>query len=358
MIKYNEASQIIIEDESKWTQTQEGDWKLFFNTNKKFDDEKQTKKAISSSVKFNTNSTMNKLKLGCKVMTPLGIGTLLKMEEKEAMVKFIKEEKTVSFQPSVVCYEFPINLKIASNEFGSWYRLYVPANGDVAMLRKLIDKLQIIDTVNCDYTLINKAMDLRDSSTFEQLQIKSDEKFLLCGMKKIEQKLSRFDKIADYWYCNPDSIVFSVSRKIKLTAIGIYSSMDGLIQNGNIKVSEVEGDARGRRNRRGRSRSLATTDHGAGNYRETLIFEQPATVQVAIDRTNPITRVDLDKPVTIKPHQDYKVEFSCSNPSEVFFGTGGKATALGDKNVEFYFKQSMHSSSQVQGNFPDFYYFC
>src|SRR5690242_7855211 len=92
--EYLQKKQTTNTEQSKWKITNEGDWKLFFNTEKKVQEDPNNidlSKLKSNNVRFNTLS--KKLKLGCKVMTPLGIGTLVQMENKEMTVRFSKEEK-------------------------------------------------------------------------------------------------------------------------------------------------------------------------------------------------------------------------------------------------------------------------
>lgn len=342
--------------QSKWKQNQEGDWMLFFNNDdlheiSEIDNLLDKHKIKTNNVKF--VKIAKKLRLGCKVMTPVGIGTCIKVENKDVSIKLQKEEKVYNFDESVVLPEFPLYLRVLTNEFGNWYRLTVPANGDIISLRNLIDTLGVVDSADCDYSLISKGVELHDSTTFEHLDFRSEDKILLCGMKKVENKISRFTNTSEYWYANPDAIVFSVNKRIKLTAVSLYISMENLSQPGKLTISEVEEDISRRRRGRGR-RNRATNNAG---FRENILFEQSATVSNISDRSNCIFKIVLDKPVTIKAHFDYKIEFSCTSSSELYYGTGGNATISGDKNVEFYFKSAYYESSAVCGNFPELYYY-
>jgi hypothetical protein len=80
------------------------------------------------------------------------------------------------------------------------------------------------------------------------------------------------------------------------------------------------------------------------------------TILITDIKTNNIFRYNLNKPVTIKPFNDYKIEFNGCN-CETWYGSGGKATVSGEKNIEFLFKSGGYDSGLTQGNFPELYYY-
>jgi hypothetical protein len=366
------------EDNSIWKETDEGEWIKFFNNKVsnelKINENNFNKKSyinfnqINSNPKknsdFNVNSYANNdefliKKIGTKVMSPSGIGTLLSVdsEKNEGTIKLNKEYNNVTLNLESIKPEFYIYLRIfneGGDNFKNYYRLNLPAKGDILTLKNLIISLGILNDDECGFNLIYNSSELKDNHTFEQIDIKCGDKILLCGIKRSENILTRFSTVGNYWYCNPDSIIFSVSRKIKLIGVALYSSMEGENQLGTLKIFEVDGEI-GAGTGRGRGR-MRRSQASNENYREEIIYQQEANVQYTGDRNNPIQRINFDKPLNIKAHHDYKIEYVCTLTGELYFGGGGKATVLGNK-VEFYFKQSFNDSGPTQGNFPEFYYY-
>jgi hypothetical protein len=261
----------------------------------------------------------------------------------------------MKFNLSELSSEFSVYLKIINKEEVVSYKLNVPANGDINSIKCLIEELEIINEEGLDYRILsNKGVEVKDFQTFEELNLQSDDKFLLAGTMKIENKISRFPETCDYWYCNPDGIVFSVNKRIKLTGIGLYMSVEGGNLSGTLSIYEVEGEAQGR-SRRGRGRLRNNiADNG---YSEDLIYEQEAVVNYDLNNSEKIVKITLKKPINIKAFSDYKVLFNSSLSTELWYGEGGKATVLGEKRVEFMFKQSHYDSNFNMGNFPEFYYY-
>ena len=142
--------------ESIWQQTAEGDWKLFFDYNEeslgKLESDTQLRAILD-------NSSKKTMKMGSLVMTPKGIGRLIKLDNKNATVKFLKEDIEEIFEESLISNDFPIFLRILDRDFSNWYRLMVPANGNIEALKKIIEELKLIDINNSNYTLIYNGME-------------------------------------------------------------------------------------------------------------------------------------------------------------------------------------------------------
>lgn len=321
--------------QSIWKQTNDGNWKLFFNVNHdiaaKVENESQLKNLMEASAK-------KTLKMGSLVMSPKGIGRLIKLENKIATIKFLKDDLEEVYEESQILAEFPIYIRILEKDFTNWYRLIVPANGNVEVLKKIIEELKIVDITTSNFILIYNGTEVKEEFSFDQIDLRLNSKMLLCGMKMCEYKLSRFSTTYNWWYTyNTDGISFSVNKKIKLAGIGLYGSHEGKTQNGNIKI--YEGTA---------------TNMGA------IFYDEPVEISPAPEQNNCINQIHFKKPINIKPHLEYTIQFICTNYCYLYYGSGGKATMEGEKGIEFYFKYTLgssHGTGVESGNFPEFYYY-
>lgn len=364
-------------DKSTWIQVEDGQWVLVFNKN----NENQNDEIHANFLKVNSNinnksnksnelinfsysnqSIYKKPKIGSLVMTPEGIGSLIKNENKLSTVKFINQNKTLSFQEELVVTEFPIYIKvILSNDCINCYRINVPANGEVSLIKQIMRNLKIFNIDDWDMCLIYKGSEISEGICFSLLpNIRSEDKFLISGIKKTEYKLSRFNCLEEYWYCNPDSIIFYVSKKIKLSGLGLYVTMYEETQTGNLEIFEITGPIRETFSRRSVSRRIRRARLNRNEYSEseTLVYDQDSiTIPYNPDPSNRVHKISFAKPITIKPDKKYKVLFKCTQNLETWFGTNGKPSEIGEKNVEFTFLSDEYESCPKQGNFPEFYYY-
>ena len=322
--------------QSIWKQTDEGDWKLFFNVNEhsivKHENESQIKAIFDTSTK-------KVVKLGSLVMTPKGIGRLIKMDNKISTVKFLKDDHEDTFEDTLILSDFPIYLRILDKDFSNWYRLIVPANGSVESLKKLLEEIKIVDPNTSNYILIHNGVETKDEYFFDQLNLRPNSKILLCGLKMTQCKFSRFNVTYNWWYTyNTDGITFSVNKKIKLGGVGLYGSHENKVQNGVLKIFE-----------------------GTVTSMGPVLYEEPVEVPAAPDQNNSITQIMFKKPVNMKPQIDYTIQLICTNYCYLYYGGGGKNISEGEKEVEFSIKYTLgssHGSGIESGNFPEFYYYC
>ena len=328
--------------QSIWKQTAEGDWKLFFNTDSILEQEVEENE-VSQKFLFDSNLAFKKqLKMGSLVMTPKGIGRLIKLEEKIATIKFLKNDSEETFEETRISSEFNIFLKILEKEFSSWYRITVPANGTIEQLKKTIEEIQIFDTNVSNYTLIYNGQELKEEFFFDQLDFKPDAKILICGLKMVKSKIERFNSlnpVNEWWYTHAiDGISFTANKKIRLCGVGMFGSHESKAQNGNLKIFT------------GHTLSVGT-----------VLYDELVEIPAAPDKINAISSVYLNKPIVIKPNQEYTIELICSNYCYLYYGNGGRSPIISDNGVEFTFKftdGSNHGSNESHGNFPEFYFYC
>ncbi len=323
--------------QSIWKQSSDGEWRLFFNIKNDLLDSLQSQQQ-SSQLKLLFDQNRKQLKMGSLVMTPNGIGRLIKLDESVATVKFLKDELEENFEESEISQEFPIYLRVLDKDFSNWYRIMVPANGNMEVLKKIIEDLKIIDANTSNYSLIHNATELKDELFFDQLDLKPNAKFLLCVMKMTNCVLSRYNSTYTWWYTySSDGISFSVNKKIKLSGVGLYGSHENKLQKGILKLFE-----------------------GSVSAMNSVLYEEPVEIIPATDQNNPVVPIMFSKPLDIKAGIDYTIQLMCSDDyCYLYYGSGGKAQMECERRVEFYFKYtagSTHGTNVESGNIPEIYY--
>ena len=318
--------------QSIWRQDTKGEWKLFFNTEYPQIEIENTQKQKSYINKINPKT----LNLGTLVMTPDGIGRLLKIENQTAKITMSKTKKEEHYPIDKISNYFVSLIKVYDKEISNWFRINLPVNGNVETLKKILIEMKIVDLQISDYLLVTNGTELKDEYTFEQLSLKSNCKILLCGQKLINCKVNRFNQVLNWWYSyNMDGITFSCNKKIKLTGVGMYGSHEGKTQNGTLKIYENE---------------IPTN----------LLCEEIIEILPSADQSSAVIPINFKKPIVIKQNIDYTIQFQCSNYCYLYYGNGGIATVEGEKGVEFYFKftqGSAHGTNVQSGNFPELYYY-
>ncbi len=320
---------------SVWKQSEDGSWKLFFKVNEeshqRVESETQIKAVFDSANK-------KSLKMGFLVMTPKGIGRLSRLDNKIATIKFLKDDKEETFDESLILAEFPIYLRIMDKDTSNWFRLIVPANGSIESLKKQIEDLKIIDSTSSNYIMIHNGSETKDEFFFDQIDLRPGAKFLLCGLKMTQNKISRYTVTYNWWYTyNTDGITFSVNKRIKICGVGLYGSHENKVQNGTIKIYE-----------------------GSTSNMGSVLFDEPVEIPAAPEQNSAVIPINFKKAVNIRPQIEYTIVLICTNYCYLYYGGGGKATIDAEKGVEFTFKYtpgSSHGTGIESGNFPEFYYY-
>lgn len=318
-----------------WKQTDFGEWINFFNIEQKFTH--LTKKESQTKNSADQIALSKAVKMGSLVMTPKGIGRLIKLEDSIVVVKFIKSNTELTFNEKEISNDFPLVLKFINQEINYSFMITVPSNGSVETLKSQIEKQGILSEKNSSIFLIYNGQELKDELFFDSLDMMPNSKILICSQKMVPMKISRFTTIYTYWYSyNQDGITFSVNKKIKLTGIGLYGSHENKTQNGTLKVFEG-------------------TVANSGN----TLYEEPVEVPPAPEQANCITEIKFKKGINIKPANEYTLQLISTNYCYFYYGSLGKAITTGEKDIEFTFKYTLgssHGSNAETGNFPEFYY--
>lgn len=323
--------------QSIWRQTNNGDWKLFFNTDIKLEnpEDPEDQKKFQNDPNFSQKKV---LKMGSLVMTPLGIGRLIRLDENISKIKFLKTDTEENFEISKISSDFFIYIKVLELTYSSWYRLNVPANGTVEMLKKMIEDLGIYDTNQSNYVLVFNGMELKDEYFFDQLEMYPNSKLLISGTKMSESKLTRFNFVYDWWYTySTDGISFNTNKKIRLIGVGMYGSHENKTQNGVLSIFK-----------------------GNTSNQSATLYEDNIEIQPAPDKNNAIIPIYFKKPVVINAFDEYTIIFAASNYCYTYYGSEGKSLINSNNGVEFNFKFTLgsnHGTTAESGNFPEFYFY-
>lgn len=322
--------------QSIWKETHRGEWKLLFNTNIKpllETEELQTKKPNIKPL-INTQT----LTLGILFICPKGIGRLIKIKDTTATLRLSLTNTEETFEVNEISNQLNIYIKRYDNNFINWYRITVPVNGNIELVKEEIEKMKLFDLTSCNYTLLANGTELKEEYSFEQLDFKQNNKLLFVKEKMTSFTIKRYKTLYEWWYgYNSDGISFSISKKIRLTGVGLYCSHENKPQNGDLILCE-ESDP-------------------TFNLAEILEIEVPP----AGSKEEAVFPVMFSKPIILKPNIVYMIEFKCRNPCSMYYGAQGQENNPGEKNIEFTFKMSSqefgHGTNVQSGNFPEFYYY-
>lgn len=319
-------------------ETNDDDWKLFFNYSEKEKIKGSSKKGVNEhQVKLSDFNSKKNLILGTLVMTPSGIGKLTKQDKNVSTVKLVKSNEEHNFEDNLIQIQFPVYIRILDKEFSNWHKVYVLANSNVDQLKKTLEEKKIVPKEK-SFTLVFNGLELKDEAFFDQLDLRPESKILLYGLKSSICKVERYLSVNTWWYTyQVDGVTFNVNKKIRLSGLGMYGSHEGKTQNGTIYI--LEGNI--------------------GNSTASAVYEEVIEVPPSPSQSEAIVQINFRKAVAIKPNQDYTIQFRCTNYCYLYYGSQCPPTVTGDKNVVFSFKftnNSSHGSNAESGNFPVFYY--
>lgn len=319
---------------SIWQQNKKGDWRLFFNTELQLNTP-STSNNEQIKIKKN-NLSENNLILGTLVMTPKGIGRLIKINEGIGIIKFNDGKQEEKFSLKEISNKF--NCFIYDNNIGiNIIRLKLNVSGKVEDIYEELEKIKKINRTDFNYSLIYKGKSLKKEYTFEQLDVLNNSKFLLLNENIVKYTLSRFSSVGQNWFTYAiDGICFSSSQKIKLIGVGLYGSHENKIISSTIKI--LEGP------------SIASK----------VIYEENIEILPGISKLYSISEIFFSKPIICNQNQDYSVLLTSKTLTNSYYGQNGKSNIIGERGVNFMFKRILGRSSGSgieSGNFPEFYYY-
>ena len=322
---------------SVWQQNMKGEWKLYFNTDSEFISPSSALNQEQSKIKKINNLSEKNLILGTLVMTPKGIGRLLKNNNNTATIRLTQDLKEEYFNIDNISNDFNCFITHYSNGTYDIIRLKLKVAGKVEDLYTELEKIKKINRKENNYLLIYNKNVAKNEYTFEQLNILDNAKFLLLSKNNVAYTISRYANLRQCWYLySIDGICFSPSQQIKLLGVGLYGSHENKIINGTIKIL-----------------------NGPSTISK-VILEENIEINPASSKFNAVTQIFFSKPVFCGKNQDYSVILYTKTNTNTFYGTNGKSYIDGEKGIRFSFKrvQGKTAGTGVEsGNFPEFYYY-
>jgi len=322
---------------SVWQQNDKGEWKLYFNTESESIQKQASLNQDKSKYKKNNDLSEKNLILGTLVMTPKGIGRLIKNNAGIAIIRIKDEGNEEQFPISSITNYFNCFIVDYSRCNIDITRLKLKVSGKVEDIYTELSKLKKINPEEYNYYLVYDKNKLKNENTFEQLNLLNNAKFLITSKNKVAYTVSRYVNIKQFWYIyNLDGICFSSSKRIKLIGVGLFGSHDNKVINGTLRILE-----------------------GPSVMGKTII-EENVEVQPSNNKLAAITKITFSKPVLCVQNQDYSIVFSTKTNGNSFYGTNGKTEIEGEKGVFFSFKRVLGKSGGTgveTGNFPELYYY-
>ena len=322
---------------SVWQQDEKGEWKLYFNTDSDLISKSSLINQEQQKNKKNNIFSDKKIVLGTLVMTPKGLGRLIKNNSNIATIRLNQDAKEEQFQINNISNYFNCFISEYSNGNNDIIRLKLKVSGKVEDIFTELEKIKKINTKENNYLLIFNKNLVNKEYTFEQLNISNNSKFLILGKNNITYTVSRFANVRQYWYLYQlDGICFAPSQNIKLIGVGLYGSHENKIINAVIKVLE-----------------------GASTIGK-LIFEENIEISPSSNKIGAICQIYFSKHISCKQNQDYSIILNTKTNKNTFYGTNGKQFIDGEKGVGFSFKriQGKAGGTGVEtGNFPELYYY-
>lgn len=322
---------------SVWQQNMKGEWKLYFNTDSEFISPSSALNQEQSKIKKINNLSEKNLILGTLVMTPKGIGRLLKNNNNTATIRLNQDLKEEYFNIDNISNDFNCFITHYSNGSYDIIRLKLKVAGKVEDLYTELEKIKKINRKENNYLLIYNKNVAKNEYTFEQLNILDNAKFLLLSKNNVAYTISRYANLRQCWYLySIDGICFSPSQQIKLLGVGLYGSHENKIINGTIKIL-----------------------NGPSTISK-VILEENIEINPASSKFNAVTQIFFSKPVFCGKNQDYSVILYTKTNTNTFYGTNGKSYIDGEKGIRFSFKRVQGKTAGTgvdSGNFPEFYYY-
>lgn len=319
---------------SIWQQNKKGDWRLYFNTESQLNTP-STSNNDQIKIKKN-NLSENNLILGTLVMTPKGIGRLIKNNVGMGIIRFKEGKNEEKFPLNEISNEF--NCFIYDNNIGiNIIRLKLKVLGKIEDIFEELEKIKKINRIDFNYSLIYKGKSVKKEYTFEQLDVSNNSKFLLLNENIVKYTVTRFTNVMQNWFTySIDGICFSPSQKIKLIGVGLYGSHENKIITSIIKILE------------------------GPSITSKVIYEENIEILPAISKLYSVSQISFSKPIICNQNQDYSVILTSKTLTNCYYGQNGKSNIEGERGVNFTFKrvQGRNSGSSIEsGNFPEFYYY-
>ena len=321
---------------SIWAQDKHGEWKLYFNTEEDSSSPLSQAHKEDQKNKKNINVSDKNLILGTLMMSPKGIGRLIKNNNGVAYIRFNQDTQEYQFPIESITNYFNCFIVFIIKGNIDMIRLKLKVDGKVENIFEELSKINKINITKFNYNLVyNKSM-LKNETTFEQLKLQNNAKILIYETSTIEYKISRYLSIQKFWYSNiQDGISFSVTKDIYLLGAGIFCSHDNNVISGTLKILE------------------------GPNISGKVLMEENAEIQPSQNKSTPVGKIKFSKGVLCRKNMDYSLIFLANICTNTYSGGKGMIDIEGEKNVIFTFKKLIGNkggTNATYGNFPEIYY--
>ena len=320
---------------SVWQQNSKGEWRLYFNIDSNYAPSSLTN--VDKSKLITNNLSDQNLFLGTLVMTPRGIGRLIKNDKDLCTIQYMKDANEQIFPINQISNYFNCLLFEYNRGSTDIIRLKLKVIGKVEDIFNELEKIQKINREENDYNLFYNGMLLKNDFTFEQLNITNNCKIMLLIKNNVLYSISRFNIINKYWFTySTDGICFNPSKRIILKGIGIFGSYENKTILGILKILD------------------------GASISSKILYEENVEIPPSETKADAIIKIYLTKPVTCHKEQDYSVILYSQNLTNSYCGQGGKKLVEGDNGISFSFKRVQGRSCGTgveSGNFPELYYY-
>lgn len=326
--------------DSIWEQNEEGKWNLYFNI-KPFCQPEKNKTQSSQLESKKTLLQPNSLILGTQVMSPLGLGRLIKIEKDFGYVILNKDSLEQKFDLNLLSSDFYCYINfIRKQDNEELIRIKVKSSGKVEDILTQLEKINKINLDENNYSLYLNGKQLKEEENFMNIKIKNNCKILILEEGNVtKHTVIRLLKPRLSWSMNPiDGISFCTSKNIRLCGVGIYGAVER-VRTFKAMIKVLEGDAIGGK----------------------VIYEEIVEVEGAESQINSLKPVYFSKGVHLKCNTFYTVEMNPKQYPSTYYGDTGKKTSEGDNGVVFTFKRTQGvkngETCEEFGNFGEFYYY-
>ena len=321
---------------SVWNIDKNGRWKLYFVPEQVLIYPEGRKDNMLTK---DNKSLEQNLTLGDLVITPKGIGTIIKNIGGYAFIRFKQDIKEYKFLLNEISSYFNCYITFISNGIIDTIRIKLKISGNVSDIIKHLLIIKKINPFKYKYKFIYNQILLKKNNTFEKLNITNNSKILVLESKRqIKSKISRFKSIErNVPLRNQDGVSFSVSKDIELVGIGIYNPSAFRTElNGHLVILE-----------------------GCSTMGKAII-KKKIEIKYSEEKTTVITKILFSKPILIKKDNDYSLLILPRFSTLIYTGGNGNAFIQGDKGANFTFKKLLGNkgqSNEICGNFPELYYY-
>mmetsp|Transcript_3592 Transcript_3592/g.3947 ORF Transcript_3592/g.3947 Transcript_3592/m.3947 type:complete len:288 (-) Transcript_3592:61-924(-) len=278
---------------------------------------------------------------GSVIYTPLGYGIIqdIKNEEKAVTVKVNNTVK--DFKRSEVSFEIPLSLTFLSSAAKFETTAYFPIHMTITELLTKIEEMEVGGQMVTAKRVFHNGKELgQNPMSLEKFGLLPETKLLVIMTLGKPYTINRFASITSSWNYGSnsiDGITFTVNKDIRVIGFGLYvpNAPDKFLP-GVYKFLQGN-DAKG----------------------TPILTKEVNLSQGMPDVTEKVYRAMFDKPVPVKAGQQYSCVCELKNGTS-FYGSSGKTTVTGDKDVTFTFSSctgSANGTGTGSGQMPEIYYY-